>query len=58
MAIREISISVGTRASPQRAHGRLLRRLAAVEAVVLAAWDFRELKTRPRMRSPVQALEA
>jgi leucyl aminopeptidase len=58
MAIREISISVGHVHHLSETMGDFYAALAAVEAVVLAAWDFRALKTRAEDAQPRAALES
>jgi leucyl aminopeptidase len=45
MAVREMSVSVGHVHHIAEQMGDFLAGLAAVEAAVLASWDFRELKT-------------
>jgi leucyl aminopeptidase len=56
MAIAEISVSVGHVHHLSEHMGDYYAGLAAVEAVVLAAWDFRDLKTRPEDAQPRAAL--
>jgi leucyl aminopeptidase len=56
MAITEISVSVGHVHHLSEHMGDYYAGLAAVEAVVLAAWDFRDLKTRSEDAQPRAAL--
>lgn len=58
MAVREISVSVGHVHHLSETMGDYYAALAAVEAVVLAAWDFRELKTRAEDSQPRAELES
>jgi leucyl aminopeptidase len=58
MAIRELHISVGHVHHLSEQMGDHYAGLAAVEAAVLAAWDFRELKTQEDDKTPRGTLEA
>lgn len=57
MAIREMSISVGHVHHLSEHMGDYYAGLAAVEAAILAAWDFRELKTQSEESAPRAALD-
>jgi leucyl aminopeptidase len=52
MSVREMSVSVGHMHHIAEQMGDFLAGLAAVEAAVLAAWDFRELKTQDDEEAP------
>jgi leucyl aminopeptidase len=58
MSIRELAISVGHVHHLSEHMGDYNAALAAVEAGVLAAWDFRELKTQADEDAPRASLEA
>ncbi|MEX1182749.1 MAG: leucyl aminopeptidase [Gemmatimonadota bacterium] len=57
MAIREMSVSVGHVHHLSEHMGDYYSGLAAVEAAVLAAWDFRELKTQEEDSAPRASLD-
>src|SRR5690606_26882792 len=57
MAIREMSVSVGHVHHLSEHMGDYYAGLAAVEAAVLAAWDYRELKTHGEQKAPRATLE-
>ena len=57
MAIREMSVSVGHVHHLSEHMGDYYAGLAAVEAAVLAAWDYRELKTQGEEKAPRATLE-
>jgi leucyl aminopeptidase len=58
MSISEISVSVGHVHHLSEHMGDYYAGLAAVEAAMLAAWDFRELKTQPEDSAPRAGLES
>jgi leucyl aminopeptidase len=58
MAIREISLSVGHVHHLSEHMGDYYAGLAAVEAAVLAAWDYRELKTASDDTAPRATLDS
>lgn len=58
MAIREISVSVGHVHHLSEHMGDYYAGLAAVEAIVLASWDFRDLKTQAEEGQPRAELES
>jgi leucyl aminopeptidase len=58
MAIREMHVSVGHVHHLSEQMGDYYAGLAAVEAAVLATWDFRELKTQPDEKAPRGSLDA
>jgi leucyl aminopeptidase len=57
MAIRELSISVGHVHHLSEMMGDYYAGLAAVEAVMLASWDYRELKTQGDDNAPRATLD-
>ncbi|HEX6306921.1 MAG TPA: leucyl aminopeptidase [Longimicrobiales bacterium] len=57
MGIQELSISVGHVHHLSEHMGDYFAGLAAVEAAVLASWDFRELKTQSEESAPRATLE-
>jgi leucyl aminopeptidase len=57
MALREMSISVGHVHHLSETMGDYYAGLAAVEAAMLATWDFRELKTQPEDSAPRATLD-
>jgi leucyl aminopeptidase len=58
MSIREMAVSVGHVHHIAEQMGDFLAGLAAVEAALLAVWDFRELKTRKDDDAPRATLES
>jgi leucyl aminopeptidase len=58
MSIRELAISVGHVHHLNEHMGDYNAALAAVEATVLASWDFRELKTQSDENAPRAPLES
>ena len=57
MAVREMSISVGHVHHLSEHMGDYYAGLAAVEAAILASWDFRELKTQSEDSAPRASLD-
>jgi leucyl aminopeptidase len=58
MALRDLTISVGHVHHLSEQMGDFYAGLAAVEAAVLAAWDFREFKTQPDDNAPRGAIDS
>jgi leucyl aminopeptidase len=58
MAIREMHVSVGHVHHLSEQMGDYYAGLAAVEAAVLASWDYRDLKTHDDEKTPRVALES
>jgi leucyl aminopeptidase len=58
MAVREVSVSVGHVHHLSEHMGDYFAGLAAVEAGVLAAWDFRELKTQADEDAPRAGIDS
>ncbi|HEX6134142.1 MAG TPA: leucyl aminopeptidase [Longimicrobiales bacterium] len=58
MGIRELSVSVGHVHHLSEHMGDYYAGLAAVEAAILASWDYRELKTQSEESAPRAALES
>jgi leucyl aminopeptidase len=58
MALRDIAVSVGHVHHLSEQMGDYYAGLAAVEAAVLAAWDFRELKTQPDDNAPRGSIDS
>jgi leucyl aminopeptidase len=58
MSITEMSVSVGHVHHLSETMGDFYSGLAAVEAAVLASWDFRELKTQAEESAPRSTLES
>jgi leucyl aminopeptidase len=58
MAVREMSVSVGHVHHLSEQMGDYYAGLAAVEAAVLASWDYRELKTQSDDDAPRATLDA
>jgi leucyl aminopeptidase len=58
MSIREIAVSVGHVHHLSEHMGEFYAGVAAVEAAVLASWDFRELKTQSDEQAPRARLDA
>jgi leucyl aminopeptidase len=58
MSVRELAVSVGHVHHLSEGMGDFYAGLAAVEAAILASWDFRELKTQAEESAPRAMLES